>query len=83
MYWDKNFVNRASYLPGSYGWSSRVTIAMHVYAHVLTIVNVSKFHCTKKFTEKNFSWQKFPLIRYYGCIYMHKKITYPLNRASQ
>ena len=45
MYWDKNFANRTSYLPGSCGWSSQIAmcICMCVHDHA----NVSKFHCKK------------------------------------
>ena len=54
MYWDKNFnfANRAGYLPGSCGWSSR--IAMHICACTQDRVNVSNFSLYKKIRGKKF-----------------------------
>ena len=74
LYWDKtfNFTNRASYLPRSSGWSSRVCRYV-CYAH-MRVRSQSRtqnsmchnFHCAKKFAEKIFTnimhwrnWRKF------------------------
>ena len=76
LYWDKNniakfnFANRASYLPGSYGWSSRA--AMRIFACAHDRVNVSKFSLCKKFAEtilaSGMHWRKFSSGKNF-CIY--------------
>ena len=76
VYWDKNFANGASYLPGSCGWSSQV--ARRICACTHDRANMSKFSLCEKNSRKKFhqwhllaklakifSWQKFPHIRYF------------------